>query len=173
MPITWESSGCGVQGPESEARGYFMNAVLGARCGESRIPVLSPGSKGPGARRGPRPWATPRREAAWALRSRRRRWGARSPDTRGLGSREAIGGGCRRPWAAAFQSSWRMRAYAAAVWLAIGMPAAPCRPRIAQPRSLDGMLMRCCARLRDRSRVSLPVARKCGPKSMGSSPVNL
>ena len=36
--------------------------VLGARCDESRSPVISPGSKQPGARRGPRPWATPHGE---------------------------------------------------------------------------------------------------------------
>ena len=36
-----------------------------------------------------------------------------------------------------------MRAFAAAMWLAIGMPAAPCRRRIAQPRSMDGLLMKC------------------------------
>ena len=36
-----------------------------------------------------------------------------------------------------------MKAFAAAVRLAMRMPAAPCRPRIAQPRSLDSMLMKC------------------------------
>ena len=47
--------------------------------------------RSPGARRGPRPWATPRGEAAWALRSRRRRWGA-SARVHSIGPRP-LGGG--------------------------------------------------------------------------------
>ena len=45
----------------------------------------------PGARRGPRPWATPRGEAAWALPCRRRRWGA-SARVHSIGPRP-LGGG--------------------------------------------------------------------------------
>ena len=69
--------------------------------------------------------------------------GEAEPQCRGLGSKDAIGGGSGWPWAAALLSSWRMKAFAAAVRLAMRMPAAPCRPRIAQPRSLDSMLMKC------------------------------
>ena len=69
--------------------------------------------------------------------------GEAEPQCRGLGSKDAIGGGSGWPWAAALLSSWRMKAFAATVWLAMRMPAAPCRPRIAQPRSLDSMLMKC------------------------------
>ena len=69
--------------------------------------------------------------------------GAAELQCRGLRSKEAVGGGSGWPWAAAFLPAWRRRAFAAAVRLAIGMPAAPCRPRIAQPRSLDSMLMKC------------------------------
>ena len=53
-----------------------------------------------------------------------------------------VGGGFGWTWAAAFLPAWRRRAFAAAMWLAIGMPAAPCRPRLAQPHSLVGMLMK-------------------------------
>ena len=36
-----------------------------------------------------------------------------------------------------------MKAFAATVWLAMRMPAAPCRARIAESHSLDSMLMKC------------------------------
>ena len=54
--------------------------------------------RSPGARRGPRPWATPRGEAAWALRSRRRRWGASargSARVHSIGPRPLGGGRAR------------------------------------------------------------------------------
>ena len=58
-------------------------------------------------------------------------------------AKDAIGGGSGWPWAAAFKSWWRMKAFAAAVRLAMRMPAAPCRARIAESHSLDSMLMKC------------------------------
>ena len=69
--------------------------VLGARCGESRSPVLSPGSKEPRRETGPTAMGHPRGEAAWALRSRCRRWGA-SARVHSIGPRP-LGGGiqCR------------------------------------------------------------------------------
>ena len=60
----------------------------------------------------------------WAL-------GAAELQCRGLCSKDAVGGGSGWPWAAAFSSLWRMRAFAAAVRLAMGVPAAPRRARIA------------------------------------------
>jgi hypothetical protein len=60
---------------------------------------------------------------------------------RGHRSKDATGGRILWPWAAAFLSLWRVRAFAAAVWLAIGIPASPRRPRIAQLHSMVGMLI--------------------------------
>ena len=41
-----------------------------------------------------------------------------------------------------------MKAFAATVWLAMRMPAALCRARIAESHSLDSMLMKCMLALR-------------------------
>ena len=68
---------------------------------------------------------------------------SRAAVPRPCGSKDAIGGGSGWPWAAALLSSWRMKAFAATVWLAMRMPAAPCRARIAESHSLDSMLMKC------------------------------
>ena len=56
-------------------------------------------------------------------------------------SKDAVGGGFDWPWAASLLSSWRMKAFAAAVQLAMRMPAAPCRACMAESHSLDGLLL--------------------------------
>ena len=43
---------------------------------------------------------------------------------------------------AAFLSSWRLKAVAAVVWLAKELPATACRARIAEPHTMDGMLVK-------------------------------